>query len=91
MDEECKVWIDEVKCSKLIEDLFYLKANNEGGKLKQKVKDKITGASFEKLGHLSDCLDYAVTTFLKSHFKSFIKGSDASLHVGNAYIPANLY
>ncbi|MEJ1242125.1 PBSX family phage terminase large subunit [Chryseolinea sp. T2] len=91
MSQECSIWLDDSGCPKLIEDLTYLKANNEGGKLKQKVKDKTTGATYEKLGHLSDCLDYAVTTFLKAHFKSFIKGSEISLNVGNTYVPRNIF
>lgn len=89
--QSCKMWIDENKCPKLIEDLTYLKANNEGGKLKQRVKDGKTGATYEKLGHLSDCLDYAVTTFLKDVFRAFLRSDGVSLNVGNAFMSPNLY
>lgn len=89
--ENCTIVIDNNKCSKLIEDLTFLKTNNEGGKLKQRVKDKKTGASYERLGHLSDCLDYMVTIFLKAEFKNFIRGGDLFLSVGSSYISSNLF
>lgn len=90
-DAICRVWIDETRCPKLIEDLLYIKANNEGSKLKQKVKDKKTGATYEKLGHLSDTLDYAVTTFLKDDFQKFLKIGEPVLRVGPAYLPPSLW
>lgn len=71
--------------------MLYLKANNEGGKLKQKVKDKKTGATYEKLGHLSDTLDYAVTTFMRDDFQKFLSVGETVLHVGERHISSYLY
>ena len=45
-------------CIKLIEDLEYAKQNSNGGVLKQNVKDKVTGESYQKHGHCSDALRY---------------------------------
>jgi len=52
-----RILIDR-KCKNLIRDLEFVKEDATGHKLKEKVKDKNTGQSYEKYGHTSDSLDY---------------------------------
>lgn len=56
------------KCKYLIADLEEVKEDIDGTKLKKKVLDKITGQSYEKHGHLSDCFDYQICTIFKTYF-----------------------
>jgi hypothetical protein len=46
------------KCCNTINDYLYLKVDVNGKKLKEVVKDKNTGQSYEKYGHCSDADDY---------------------------------
>ena len=55
-------------CKKLIADFEYLKEDPEGKKLKEKVKDKDTGQSYEKYGHTSDSFDYFITSAFSKYF-----------------------
>lgn len=43
------------KCKVFINDLIFVKEQSDGTKFKEKSKDKETGITSEKLGHLSDC------------------------------------
>ena len=61
--------IDE-NCTELIKDLLHIKEDANGGKLKEKARDK-DGATFEKYGHTSDALEYLLTTVLKQQFSKF--------------------
>ena len=61
-------------CSNTIADLTYLKEAHDGKKLKEKVKDKDTGVTYEKYGHTSDCLDYLICEVFKKQYKSYIRG-----------------
>lgn len=78
-------------CENLIEDLINLKRDEDGTKLKKRVKDKDTGQSMEQYGHMSDALDIMVCVFLKNDFKKFLRGGETVLHVGNSYISPNLF
>lgn len=60
--------IDE-NCKTLISDLEFLKEDADGGYLKVKVKDAITGSTYEKYGHMSDNMRY----FLVSAFNSLFE------------------
>lgn len=62
------------KCKNLINDLTYLKEAADGGKMKSKVKDANTGATFEKYGHASDCMDYVLCQAFDEEFRRFQKG-----------------
>lgn len=53
-------------CKELIRDLEFLKLG-ANGKLKEKEKDKATGAVYEKIGHMSDAFEYFVCEIAK-HF-----------------------
>jgi len=65
-----KIIIDK-KCKELIRDLEFVKEDATGHKLKEVVKDKNTGQSYEKYGHASDAMDYKLTNMeiLKDIFK----------------------
>lgn len=89
--ENVTVRINSDKCENLIQDLINIKRNEDGGKLKTRVKDVQTQQTYEKYGHMSDCLDMIVTQFLKNDFKTYIKGGEVNLHVGNEYVSANLF
>jgi hypothetical protein len=54
--------IIDPKCKKLILDLEFLKEGPDGGKLIEKVKDSVTGQTYEKYGHLSDTLRYLLVS-----------------------------
>lgn len=61
----------DMRCRKLIEDLVYQRKNPDGTKNKAKATDHKTGGRYEKYGHLSDCLDYALCMFLASSWKKY--------------------
>lgn len=65
-----KIEID-MKCRKLTEDLVYQTKNSDGTKCKKKVVDSKSGVKYEKYGHLSDCLDYALVLFLPDVWQKF--------------------
>lgn len=67
-----KIIIDP-RCRKLIEDLVYQKKNQDGTKQKKRVTDPKTGVKYEKYGHLSDCMDYALCMFLSDTWNTFRK------------------
>ena len=62
-------------CKKMINDLLYLLEADDGTALKQKVRDKDTGATYEQYGHFGDLFRYAVCTVFISDFDSAKKGN----------------
>jgi hypothetical protein len=60
-----ELYIDE-SCDELIRDMEYLKLG-EDGKLKERAKDLATGATYEKVGHTSDALEYFLSEILKQY------------------------
>ena len=59
----------DIKCRRLTEDLVYQTKNSDGTKSKKKVTDPGSGVKYEKYGHLSDCLDYALCLLLKDVYQ----------------------
>lgn len=55
----------DVNMVETIRDFEYLKLG-ENGKLKERVRDAQTGATYEKIGHTSDAVEYMVTELLKN-------------------------
>jgi hypothetical protein len=55
-----RILIDR-KCRETIRDFEFVKEDATGHKLKEKVKDELTGQSYEALGHTSDANDYFFT------------------------------
>jgi hypothetical protein len=91
LDLDCRVMINE-NCENLIEDLVNVKKAEDGLKLKKRIKDKTTGQSFEEHGHFSDAFDYAICTFLKSHFTKFLNVNEETiLSIGERHEASNLF
>ena len=63
----------DMRCRRLTEDLVYQKKNADGTKSKAKATDPKSGIKYEKYGHLSDCLDYALCLFLNETWSKFQK------------------
>lgn len=62
LDEKYNVRIIiDRKCRETIRDFEFVKEDATGHKLKEKVKDELTGQSYEALGHTSDANDYFFT------------------------------
>ena len=61
----------DMRCRKFTEDLVYLKKNADGTKNKSKVTDPKSGVKYEKYGHLSDCLDYALCLCINESWQKF--------------------
>lgn len=68
---DVSIVIDRDKCPNTITDYVYLKQDRDGKKLKEVVKDKVTGQSYEKYGHTSDANDYFITKLLEPEFDQF--------------------
>jgi hypothetical protein len=58
-------------CGVSIDDYLTTKEAQDGTMLKTKIKDKLTGQSYEPVGHFSDTKRYFITTVLKDEFKKF--------------------
>ncbi|MFI3305493.1 MAG: hypothetical protein R3Y68_03130 [Rikenellaceae bacterium] len=61
----------DMRCRKFAEDLIYQKKNADGTKCKAKATDPKSGLKYEKYGHLSDCLDYALCLFISDSWSKF--------------------
>lgn len=64
------------KCKLLINDLLFVKEQSDGTKHKEKSKDKESGITSEKWGHLSDTMDYFICEAFKTEYKNYQHGSD---------------
>ena len=54
------------------QDYNTVKEDMEGGMLKEKVKDSVTGQAYEKNGHLSDAKRYFICKILEKEYKEFL-------------------
>lgn len=63
------------ECPTSIEDYILVKEAPDGSMLKEKVKDKETGITYEKHGHFSDTKRYFITTILQREFMEWSKRS----------------
>lgn len=75
-----KIRID-ARCRRLIDDLTLQKKDSTGGKEKKKVMDNRLGIKVEQYGHASDCLDYALCTFLNDSWSKYRRGHASTTHV----------
>jgi hypothetical protein len=69
----CKIWLNP-NCHETIKDFKYVKENNEGSKLKEKVKHPSTKVTYEKYGHCSDVVDYIVCQYFMEEFARYQRG-----------------
>lgn len=60
-----ELYIDE-DCEELIRDMEYVKLGTDG-KFKETAKDPNTGVRYEKIGHMSDALEYMVCELCKHY------------------------
>lgn len=58
-------------CKVSIDDYISAKENKDGGMDKKKIIDKVTGISYEPIGHFSDAKRYFITTILSNEFKQY--------------------
>lgn len=66
-----RLLIDRENCKNTIAEYIYLKQDKDGKKLKQVIRDKSTGQSYEKYGHSSDANDYFLVRILEKEFEEF--------------------
>jgi len=65
----CPLLID-LRCRRLVDDLSFQRRNADGSKSKHRVRGA-DGVSYEKYGHLSDCLDYALCLLLPDDYRRY--------------------
>lgn len=59
-------------CKETIRDFEYLKEHPDGsGKYKEKAKDPNTGKEYEKIGHISDAVEYLICDLCKQYLRIF--------------------
>jgi hypothetical protein len=66
-----RIAIDRRKCLKMIADFSQVKTAADGTKNKRKVKDKVTGVSYEPHGHCSDAMDYFLCEAFRGEYSQF--------------------
>lgn len=70
--EEVEIAISS-KCKNLISDFEFVKEDINGKKLKERVKDKDSGTTYEPYGHTSDSFDYFFCEAFKNLFSRHFK------------------
>lgn len=73
-------------CKNSIEDYMSVQKDANGAILKTKVKNKITGQTYEEHGHLSDCKRYVVTDILREQFLAFSNRRKRNLYAKDGAI-----
>jgi hypothetical protein len=58
-------------CTVSIFDYISAKEDKDGKMLKEKVKDKVTGVSFEPVGHFSDAKRYFICKLLEAEYTEY--------------------
>lgn len=58
-------------CKVSIDDYITVKSDENGKMVKTKIKDKVTGITFEPFGHFSDAKRYFITQLLKADFDKY--------------------
>ena len=58
------------KCKKTIADFEFVREDENGNKLKRRIKDKLSEQTYEKYGHTSDAWDYFYCQAFKKYFKT---------------------
>ena len=67
---DCSIWFNP-NCKNSINDLLGGKEAPDGSKLKEKVRDKVTGMSYEKYHHCSDSFDYVIVKYFEKEYSNF--------------------
>lgn len=58
-------------CQKTINDLILTKEDMNGGKFKEMDTNPTTKVRYQKVGHMSDCMDYVLTTLFANDFETW--------------------
>lgn len=58
-------------CKTSIDDYSTVKEDKDGKMLKEKIKDPISGVTYEPQGHISDSFRYFITEILKAEFNQY--------------------
>jgi phage terminase large subunit len=58
-------------CTTSIYDYISAKEDKDGSMLKAKIKDKVTGVSFEPIGHISDTKRYIICSMLNAEYLEY--------------------
>ena len=67
-----------------IKDYANTKQDSDGTKLKTKIKDELSGVRYEEFGHISDAMDYLLTTVFSVEFSRYQRGDlPATQSIGN--------
>jgi hypothetical protein len=83
-----KILINDT-CKETIKDLQNVKQDSDGTKLKNYKIDPLTKVSYQEWGHLSDCLDYAITMIFSSEYNEYQRGPYCPPIVGKFPPPKN--
>lgn len=59
-------------CKNLINDLKKVKQAADGTKLKEVIRDKQTGATFQEFGHCTDAMEYLIIKYFEREYLEFI-------------------
>lgn len=76
-----KIWVHR-DCNLLIDDMLNGIEKEDGTKLKQNFKDKVTGETYEKWFHMADALDYLVVNNFEMDFKKFCNPGNTNISMG---------
>lgn len=74
------------KCQISISDYMSVQKDANGGMLKTKVKNKITGQTYEDKGHLSDTFRYLVIDILENRYIEYCNLRKRNIYVRDALI-----
>lgn len=78
-------------CKITINDLLMTKEAPDGTKLKETDTDPVTGARYQKVGHLSDCLDYILVSAFAGKYAEYQRGGKILIPKVGKNISKNLY
>lgn len=67
------------RCKKSIYDYQYAIEDSDGTILKKKVKNKVTGVSYEEFGHASDAKRYIITTAFANDYNTYLNKKKSNM------------
>lgn len=79
------------KCKKSIYDYQYALEDSDETIKKTKIKNKVTGISYEEFGHCSDAKRYVITVALSVEYQNYLRGGKAAHVKSGKSIRKNSY
>lgn len=83
--KDCSIVIDE-KCHVSVEDYASVQKDVNGAILKTKIKNKMTGQTYEEHGHITDTMRYVVCDLLREEFTRFSNRRKRNRYAQDGYI-----